>query len=266
MHYTSINTSILLGDLPIPQQLEIARDHGFTEVELWWPFATPDPSVREVDEFLSMVGGSGLSLIGLNTYEGGMAEGNRGVACWPGAEGDVRASVAVAKRIGVETGCRSFNVLHGVIRDGVPRDEQDALAAQNTSAAAHELAEIDAVVTIEQLSHIPGYGLRTFESVLQAIDRARGVDGAGNIMAQVDLFHMYQMGEDVPSLFRQHWDRIAHVQVADQPGRGGPGTGVQPIDAHLAVLREAGYTGRFTLEYSWAGPDDDPFGWMGPRP
>lgn len=262
MRFTSINTSIIVGDLPLDEQLALAASHGFTEVELWWPFETPNPTDDQVNGFLRTVEASGLALIGLNLYEGGMAEGNRGIACWPGFEQQMRETVAVAKRIGLATGCRMFNVLNGTILPGVDRAEQDALAASNTAYAAQELATIGGTVTIEQLSHIPGYGLRTAADVLGAIERAVAVNGADNIRMQVDLFHMYNVGDDVPTFFDEHWDVIGHVQVADEPGRGGPGTGTRPVIEHLERLRANGYDGRFTLEYSWAGPDGDPFGWM----
>jgi hydroxypyruvate isomerase len=42
---------------------------------------------------------------------------------------------------------------------------------------------------------------------------------------------------------------VAHVQVADTPGRHEPGTGDIDWTAVMAVLREKGYAGEIGLEY-----------------
>lgn len=258
-----INPSILIGDLPLDEQLALVRSNGFTEVELWWPFPSAAPSISQMRAFLTTLDGSGLALRGLNVYEGGMADGNRGIACWPDHEDILASAIAASIEIGKATGCTLFNVLHGTIDVKEDRAVQDARAARNTAWAADAVAEIGGTVTIEQLSHIPAYGLKTGEDVIAAIDRAMAVSGATNIRMQVDLFHMAMIGDDIPAFFDKYWDRIAHVQVADAPGRGGPGTGGLPIDEYLGRLRSNGYTGRFALEYS--SPDEvtgDPFGWL----
>ena len=52
---------------------------------------------------------------------------------------------------------------------------------------------------------------------------------------------------------------IGHVQIADAPGRGRPGTGRIDFGALFALLDEIGYTGRIALEYVDPRPD---FAWM----
>jgi hydroxypyruvate isomerase len=42
---------------------------------------------------------------------------------------------------------------------------------------------------------------------------------------------------------------IGHVQVADDPGRGAPGTGRAPVSEWLAALADSGYEGVVGLEY-----------------
>lgn len=259
--YTIINPSILIGDRPLPDQLAAVKAEGFTAVELWWPFDTADPSATEVDAFLRVLDAGGLDLVALNSYEGGMADGNRGIACWPDVDTDFDASIEVCARIVRETGAAGVNVLHGVRRGDEPVEVQDARAAVRTARAADRLADAGAFVTIEQLSHIAGYGLRTFADVQAAVARARAHATTGQILIQVDLFHMFQVGDDVARHFTDDWRDIGHVQVADAPGRGGPGTGDQPIDALLDLLRAQGYDRRIALEYS-GFRGDDPFDWM----
>jgi hydroxypyruvate isomerase len=259
--YTMINPSILIGELPLDEQLRLVAAEGFTEIELWWPFETASPSDAEVAGVLATIERHALALRGLNVYEGGMSLGNRGIACWPDADAQLDAAIEVAKQIGLATGCRLFNVLHGTLDPARDRGPQDDLAAIRTARAADALAEIGGAVSIEQLSHIPNYGLRTAEQCVDALARARAVSGAPNLGLQVDLFHLYNAGDDVRSFFTENWRDILHVQLADFPGRGGPGTGTAPLDEDMAFLRALGYTGRIALEYT-ADAGADPFGWM----
>jgi hydroxypyruvate isomerase len=53
----------------------------------------------------------------------------------------------------------------------------------------------------------------------------------------------------VPAAIARHAAKIAHVQIADVPGRGEPGSGNLDLDGHLALLREHGYDGWVSLEY-----------------
>ncbi len=53
----------------------------------------------------------------------------------------------------------------------------------------------------------------------------------------------------MPAAIDRHVSSVAHVQIADAPGRGEPGTGTLPLDAWLARLQTAGYDGWVGLEY-----------------
>jgi hydroxypyruvate isomerase len=63
-------------------------------------------------------------------------------------------------------------------------------------------------------------------------------------------------------VIRHHANRIGHVQIADAPGRGEPGTGEIPLDIYLAQLDALGYAGYVGLEYKATRPDT--FDWLPP--
>jgi hydroxypyruvate isomerase len=72
------------------------------------------------------------------------------------------------------------------------------------------------------------------------------------------------MGEDLPAVLTAYADRIGHVQIADVPGRGAPGTGSIDFGPLLGQLAGQGYRGRVGLEYKPADPADSAasFGWL----
>jgi hydroxypyruvate isomerase len=55
---------------------------------------------------------------------------------------------------------------------------------------------------------------------------------------------------------------VAHVQIADAPGRNEPGTGELPIERWLGDLQERGYQGWVGLEYKPSGSSDQSFDWV----
>ncbi|MGO4430644.1 TIM barrel protein, partial [Streptomyces sp. MCAF7] len=77
-----------------------------------------------------------------------------------------------------------------------------------------------------------------------------------------DLYHLAVNGDDVAGVIAAHADRIGHVQIADAPGRGAPGTGELDLDGLLADLQTVGYTGWVGLEYKAEGPSADSFDWL----
>ncbi len=256
----AVNCSIMMKDRPPKERLAAVREAGFDAVEFWWPFATPDPGADEVSDFVRTIRESGLRLVGLNLYAGDMPGGDRGVVSWPDSEGDLRASAAVAARIGEELGCRSFNALYGNRRADSSGAEQDAAAVRALGAVAEQISGIGGQILIEPVSGAPDYPLLTADDAVGVIDAVERETGADNLRLLFDVYHLAVNGDDVPTALAGHRDRIGHVQVADAPGRGAPGTGELPLAEWLGAIGEGGYPGWVALEHTAEGAD--PFGWL----
>nr|WP_239000723.1 TIM barrel protein [Jiangella asiatica] len=253
----AVNCSILLADRPWPARLEAVSEAGFEAVEFWWPFDTSTPADAEVEAFVAAVRDAGLRLVGLNLYGGDLPGGDRGVVSWPGRTGELLASARVAATIGQELGCRSFNALYGNRLPGHDPAEQDDVGVRALGQVAAELAEIGATVLIEPVSGVDAYPLRTADDAVAVIDRVAAETGQGGLGLLLDVYHLTVNGDDVSAAIRRHRDRIAHVQLADAPGRGAPGTGELPLRAWVDELTAGGYGGWFALEY--VSTDADPF-------
>src|SRR5690606_18694091 len=70
-----------------------------------------------------------------------------------------------------------------------------------------------------------------------------------NCQAQLDLYHMARQGLDVVACIDRLAGRTGHVQFADCPGRGAPGTGELAFAPLLEALAAAGYQGWLGAEY-----------------
>lgn len=63
-----------------------------------------------------------------------------------------------------------------------------------------------------------------------------------------DLYHSVVEGEDPATVLPPAMHQIVHVQIADAPGRGEPGSGTIDWAAQLALLKALGYRGLIGLE------------------
>ncbi len=255
----TVNCSILLTDLPLLDRPQAAADAGFGAVEFWWPFGEPVPGDHAVDAFVRAVTDAGVALTGLNFAAGDMPAGDRGLLSDPARSAQFVDNVDVTVGIGERLGTRAFNALYGNRVDGEQPEKQDALAAENLAIAARAAAWIGATVLVEPVSGAPAYPLLTAADAVAVLDRVRAEHGADNLALLADLYHLAVNGDDVEAVIDAHTARIGHVQIADAPGRGAPGTGSLDLAGQLRRLRAAGYTGPVGLEYK---AEHDPFTWL----
>ncbi|ACV76676.1 Hydroxypyruvate isomerase [Nakamurella multipartita DSM 44233] len=245
----AVNLSMLFTELPLLQRPAAAKEAGFDAVEFWWPFSSAVPADSQVDEFVAAVDEAGVQLIGLNFFAGDMPSGDRGLVSWPARSAEFRDNIDVTVGIGERLGCRAFNALYGNRTDESTPVAQDEVAAENLALAARAAARIDGIVLVEPVSGAPRYPLLTAADVIRVIDRVEAASGVGNVKFLCDLYHLDVNGDDVAAAIEAYADRVGHVQIADSPGRGEPGTGTLDIDGHLAALAAHGYRGYVALEY-----------------
>ena len=251
----SANVSILFKEVPLLERFGRARAAGFGAVELWWP------SGEDLDEVRAAVADAGVEVVLLNFDAGDMPGGDRGLLSDPDRAHEFRDNVPVALELAERLGCRRLNALVGLERSAGERETQLELARENVGWAANEAARSGAEVLIEAVNTIEN-GPYLLHTTRQAADFVRAV-GRPNVKLQYDAYHMQRMEGNLVATLREHFDDIAHVQVADSPGRGEPGTGEINYPYVLGALEELGYDGYVGLEYNPTTPTtDESFGWL----
>ncbi|MDX6312006.1 MAG: hydroxypyruvate isomerase [Streptomyces sp.] len=262
-----VNLSILFTELPLLERPAAAAAAGFTAVELWWPWIdAPVPAKSELDALRDALTDAGTQLVGLNFYAGQLPGPDRGALSIPGEESDrFRANIDVAADFAASVGCKALNALYGNRVEGVSEEEQDRLALENLVFAARAADRIGAVLLIEALNQpeSPLYPLVSAPAAVDVVDKVNALSGLGNAKFLLDLYHLSMNGEDLTEVIDRYADKTGHVQIADNPGRGAPGTGTLPLTELIGRLRKAGYDGWVGLEYK-PGPDGSPasFRWL----
>ena len=251
----SANVSILFKEVPFLDRFGRAAASGFSAVEFWWP-SDEDPSAVE-----RAVKDSGLEVALFNFDAGDMPAGDRGLVGDPGLERQFRENVPVALDLARALGCRRMNVLVGHEIPGMDREEQLSLARENVRFAADLAGAADVTVMVEAVNTFENgpYLLYTTE---QAVEFVKSV-GRDNVRIQHDLYHMQRMEGNLVANLREYIGLIGHVQIADSPGRGEPGTGEIHYPYVLAALEDLGYSGYVGLEYNpTTGTTGESFGWL----
>jgi hydroxypyruvate isomerase len=244
-----VNCSMLFTELPLLQRPAAARAAGFDAIEFWWPWPQePVPADAEVDAFVRAIRDAGVQLVGLNFFAGELTGPDAGVLSIPERAGQFRDNLPVAIWIGEQLHVSAFNALYGNRVDGATPEQQDELARESLGMAADAAARINATVLVEPVSGPKPYPLRTADDAVAVVADVRAA-GHPNIGLLCDLFHLANNGDDIDAAVAAHADVTSHVQIADCPGRGEPGSGELALDRHLADLAARGYAGWVGLEY-----------------
>ncbi|CAK7279932.1 TIM barrel protein [Streptomyces sp. RM1] len=262
-----VNLSILFTELPLLERPAAAAAAGFTAVELWWPWVdTPTPERAELDALKRAIEDAGVRLTGLNFYAGRLPGPDRGALSVPGEESErFRANIEVTADFAHSLGCTALNALYGNRIEGVDPAEQDALALENLVLAARAADRIGATLLIEALNEpeSPAYPLVSAPAAVEVVKKVNAATGLGNARFLMDLYHLAMNGEDLPAVIDRYTAHTGHVQIADNPGRGAPGTGSLPLAELLGRLRKAGYDGWVGLEYKPGDrPSAEAFDWL----
>jgi hydroxypyruvate isomerase len=256
------NCSMLFSELPLLERPAAAKAAGFDAIEFWWPWPDqPVPRDAEVDAFVRAVDDAGVQLVGLNFFAGDLAGPDCGVLSIPRRSREFRDNIDVAIGIGARLGVSAFNALYGNRVDEARPEEQDELGRENLGLAADAAARIEATVLVEAVSGPKPYPLRTADDAVAVVSAVRA-GGHPNVGFLMDLFHLANNGDDLDSAISKHAGVTAHVQVADHPGRGEPGSGSLPLARHLTDLTARGYAGWIGLEYKPTTNTETSLAWL----
>ena len=246
---------MLFSELPFLDRFAAAKAAGFSGVEYLFPYDFDKADLREqLDEH-------GLTQVLHNLPAGNWAGGERGIAILPERVDEFRDGVARAIDYAKALDCRQLNCLVGIApRDADPFELNEVLVG-NLRFAADALAKERIKLLVEPINtlDIPGFFLNRTEQAVQLIADVR----SSNLFIQYDIYHMQVMEGDIARTVQKHLPRIAHIQLADNPGRNEPGTGEINYPFLFRHLDTIGYRGWVGCEYKPRTTTVDGLGWHG---
>ena len=248
------NLGWLFPEHPFLERFRAARDAGFAAVE----FASPYE--HRAEEIAARLADHGLECILINLPMGDKSRGDFGVACRPGREQEFRDGVARALDYAARLGVPRMNCIAGTLGPADDRARCEATLVENLGFAASRLAAQGVELVIEPINSrdVPGFLVPTSPAAARIIEAV----GHANLGLQCDLYHTAMMGDDASSILSSLRGIIRHIQFADVPGRGEPGTGQLPIARLFGEIDSLGYAGWVAAEYRPSRATPETLGWM----
>ncbi len=250
----SANLSMLFTEYPVEQRVGAACAAGFDHVEVQFPYELPaEHWQRRLQEY-------NARMVLINVPAGDLMQGGDGLACVPGQESAFAEAVEQAIHYATTLGIRQVNVLAGRIPEGIRRDEACRTLAHNLRRAIPRLAAAGIDTLIEAINPIdmPRFLINRFSDMQQLLTTI----GLPQLKMQFDLYHMARVGENLGECLRHYWQQIGHIQFADTPGRGAPGTGTLPFTDLFNQISQLPYSGYCGAEYRPGDNTSASLGWL----
>jgi hydroxypyruvate isomerase len=250
----SANLTMLFGEVSFEARFAASKAAGFQFVEYMFPYDYPAP------DLVAHLEKNGQRQVLFNLPAGDWAAGDRGIAVDAGRTEEFRRGVDSAVEYAQSLNVDLINCLVGKSIEGVDSGKQWNVLVDNLAYAAEKLAAANRTLLIEMINtyDIPGFFLSTTRQALKLIDDVKAV----NLKIQYDVYHMQRMEGNLLPTIEANLEHIAHIQIADNPGRHQPGTGEINYRFLLEALDRIGYKGYVGLEYVPEPDTTASLGWL----
>ena len=248
------NLRWLFTETTFLERFDAAARAGFTAVEY------PSPYDYSAGELRARLRACGLEQILINTPAGDPADGGgSGLASVPGRQAKFRDGLNQALEYASALDCGLVHVMAGVQPPGASYDVAAAVYASNVIWAVDAAEGSGVTLVLESINQrdVPGFFLRTQEQGAALVE-AIGPDRVG---LQFDIYHCQVAQGDVTRRMEKLMPLIAHMQLADAPGRNEPGTGEIAWDYVFRRIDELDYRGWVGCEYRPLGETTAELGW-----
>ncbi len=250
----SANLSMLFTEHDFLDRFDAAAKAGFAAVEYIGPYDHAPVAVA------ARLKKNGLTQALFNLPPGDWGKGERGIGVLPDRVEEFRRGVDTAITYAKALGCGQVNCLAGIAPAGADRAALEETFVKNLSYAAGKLKENGIKLLIEMINtrDIPGFFLTNTRQALAILERV----GSDNLYLQYDIYHMQIMEGDLARTIEANLSRIAHIQLADNPGRHEPGTGEINYPFLYQHIDRIGYSGWIGAEYKPAAGAAEGLGWF----
>ncbi len=237
----SANLSMLFTELPWQARIDAAARAGFAAVEIQFPYDWERARLKQ------QLAQAGLPLVLINLPAGDLMQGGAGLAAVPERRRDYRAALSEARRWAEDLHVPCVNVLAGRSLPQHPPQAQWDCLVENLRLTCRSLSELGISTCVEAINiyDMPGFLMHQVSQLQDLIAEV----GEDSLKMQIDIYHLLRMGGEIASTLRENIAHLGHLQFADLPGRGAPGSGKIDWPAFFALIEELPYHGYCGAEY-----------------
>jgi hydroxypyruvate isomerase len=250
----SANLSLLFTESELIDRFKAAKQSGFSAVEIQFPYSI-HPEI-----FAGLLAEQQLTLVLFNVAAGDLLQGGEGLACVPKKKAQFEEALAQAVAYAHYVKPEAINILPGRCLDKRQKLHYLETYKENLLLAADTLAPLGIKAVFEAINtyDMPGFMTHSGKQMLSIVKQLKHP----NLFMQYDIYHMHRMGENVADFITRHADNIGHIQFADCPGRGQPGTGEIDFQQVFSAIQKSSYSGWCGAEYKPVGVTTESLGWL----
>jgi hydroxypyruvate isomerase len=250
------NLSLLFTEVELIDRFKAAKQAGFNAIEIQFPYELSASAIKDkLDEY-------DLKLVLFNVDAADLLQGGEGLACVPEKRDQFKQAVAQAADYAELLKPEAINVLPGRCLNSSRLQHYLETFKENLCFAAEAFAPLGIKTVFEAINthDMPGFIIHSSTQMLEVLDQLNRPE----LLMQYDIYHMQMMGEQSAKFIAEQADKIGHIQFADCPGRGQPGTGQIDFERVFSAIEDSAYSGWVGAEYKPVGTTSESLSWMTP--
>lgn len=235
------NLSLLFTEYEFPKRFVHAAAAGFSGVEYLFPY---DYQAQQLKQWLD---DQQIQQVLFNLPAGNWGAGERGLACIPERQIEFREGVHQALEYADILGNELLHCMAGIKPDHLLFADVLDCYMDNLDYAAQVAAQYGRTICIEPINvyDMPGYFLNYSEHAIEIISEL----GHPNLQLQYDIYHAQRMEGGLSQSLERLLPYIAHIQIANTPGRHEPHLGEINYAFIFDYLDQLHYDGWVGCEY-----------------
>lgn len=248
------NLSLLFTENTLIDRFKAAKQAGFNAVEIQFPYELSAAAIQnKLDEY-------DLKLVLFNVAAADLLQGGEGLACVPEQRDQFRQAVAQTVEYAELLKPEAINVLPGRCLDENRLAQYLATFKENLCFAVEAFSPLGIKTVFEAVNthDMPGFIVHSGAQMLGVLEELN----CPGLLMQYDIYHMQMMGENPEEFIAEQAGKIGHIQFADCPGRGQPGTGRVNFDRVFSAIEESAYSGWVGAEYKPVGTTTESLDWF----
>jgi hydroxypyruvate isomerase len=250
----SANISLLFNEVGLIDRFKAAKQQGFNAVEVQFPYTLSAETIYQALQDQE------LKLVLFNVAAGDLLSGGEGLAAVPNKQDQFRQAVAQTLAYADILKPDAVNILSGCCHDKNRRQDYLETFKENLYFATEAFSPSGIKTVFEAINthDMPGFIIHSSEQMLAMLDQL----DHPNLFMQYDIYHMQKMGEQPEEFITRYAEKIGHIQFADCPGRGQPGTGRINFRQLFSAIEKSAYSGWTGAEYKPVGLTSESLSWF----
>ena len=247
------NLSLLFTEEELINRFKAAKQHGFDAVEIQFPYNVSAKILKNTLEEQQ------LKLVLFNVDADDLLQGGEGLACVPEKQDQFRQAVAQTLEYAQLLNPEVINILPGRCFNENRKPNYLETFKENLSFAVETFAPLGIKTAFEAVNNHDMTGF-IIHNGLQMLDILNQLNHP-KLFMQYDIYHMQMMCDKPDEFIARYADKIGHIQFADCPGRGQPGTGQINFERVFSAIEKSAYSGWVGAEYNPVGTTSESLSW-----